>query len=415
MPNTFEYADWLAMTCLDLLENKRAVSQFFNTDYSKEFKLKFPVGDTIRVPFPQQFTVRNGLTYNPQAINRRHATVTVQDPFGIDFDWDSAEEALKAPRGQEKVEKEILAPAMAQLAQEIDSRAALFAYQNAASVVGILGTNPTSFDGSTAAARETMVELACPEGMERAFCCPPAVMRALKNNAITYFNPVADISKQYRTGIIGHADSFEMYESMSLWRHTAGTWAAAVTLGAALTGTGDTSITVTCTTGDTFNAGDKIALANILPVNPATRRTFGLTAKTFTVLTAATGVAGSATLSISPPIYGPGSQYQNVNALPAVGTALTLWPGTTTPNGKTGTIALALHPNAFGMVGIELEEPKASSVELVSQKRDPDSGNAVRFIRQFDGQLSRMINRFDVQIGFGSFYNDACAVAVACG
>ena len=36
MPNTFEYADWLAMESLDLLESKRAVSQFFNTDYDTD-------------------------------------------------------------------------------------------------------------------------------------------------------------------------------------------------------------------------------------------------------------------------------------------------------------------------------------------------------------------------------------------
>lgn len=401
------------MTCLDLLENKRSVSQFFNTDYSKDFKLKFPVGDTIRVPFPQQFTVRTGLAYQPQAINRRHATVTFSDPFGIDFDWDSAEETLKAPRGQDKVEKEILEPAMAQLAQEIDSRAAMYAAVNGASVAGTLGTDPTTFDASSATARQLMVQLACPY-TEKSFNVPPSVMRSLKNSAIQYFNPVEDISKQFRTGIVGSGDSFEWYESMSLARLTAGTWAAAVTV-ATSSNTGDTTLAVTCTTGDTFNAGDKISIANVLPVNPATRKTFGTTLKTFTITTATTGVGGTATLSISPAIYGPGSQYQNVNALPVAGAALTLWPGTTSPNGKTGNIALALHPNAFAMVGVELDEPKSSSVELVSQKRDPDSGIAIRFIRQFDGQLSRMINRFDCMIGFGTFYNDACCVTVACG
>src|SRR6185369_4440399 len=125
-------ATWLSMTCLDLLENKRAVSQFFNTDYSKDFQLKFPVGDSVNVPYPQQFLTRNGITYNPQTINRRHASITFNEPFGVDFEWDSAEQALRAPRGREKVEKEILEPAMAQLAQEIDSKCAQFAYQHAA-------------------------------------------------------------------------------------------------------------------------------------------------------------------------------------------------------------------------------------------------------------------------------------------
>lgn len=415
MPNTFEYADWLAMTCLDLLESKRSVSQVFNTDYSKEFKQKFPVGDTIRVPFPQQFTIRYGLDYNPQVINRRHATVSFNDPFGVDFEWDSAEEALRAPRGREKVEKEILDPAMSQLAQEIDSQAALFAYQNAASVVGILGTNPTTYDATSAAARQAMQELACPDSGERAMIVPPAVMRTIKTNAIALFNPVSDLTKQFRQGIVGQSDGFDWYESMSLWRHTAGT-TTAPTVTTTQTGTDAISaIAISCTTGNTFKKGDKISFAASLPVHPQTRRTYGTATKNFTVTADATAVSSSATVSFSPPMYGPGSQYQNVDALPVATAVVTMWQGTTSPNAKSGQVGLGIHRNAFALVGVELEEPKSSSVELVSQKRDPDSGISVRFIRQWDGKASKMINRFDAMIGFGSFYNDACAVAVACG
>lgn len=413
MPNTFEYATWLAMESLDLLESKRAVSQFFNTDYSKEFKQKFPVGDSVSVPYPQQFRVRDGLSYQPQTINRRHATISFDEPFGIDFEWDSAEQALRAPRGRDKVSKEILDPAMSQLAQEIDSRCAQYAYVNAASVVGALGTNPTTYDATSAAARQIMQELACPTSGDRAMVVPPAVHRSIKSNNLTLNNPVPEISKSFRTGLVGNADNFEWYESMSLYRHTAGTWAGAVTVsGASQSGT---SLLVACTTGDTFKAGDKFSIANVLPVHPQTRRTFGTSAKTFTITANVTGASSAATLTISPPIYGPTSQYQNVDALPANAAALTLWPGTTSPSGKIGQVGLALHRNAFALVGVELEEPKSGSVELVSQKRDPDSGIAVRFIREWDSRESKFINRFDVMIGYGTFYNDACAVAVACG
>lgn len=414
MPNTFAHADWLAMESLDLLESKRAVSQFFNTDHSKEFKQKFPIGDSVRVPYPQQFTVREGLTYNPQAISRRNATITFDEPFGIDFEWDSAEAYLRAPRGREKVSKEILEPAMAQLAQEIDSRAAQFAYQHAANVVGALGTNPSTYDSTSAAARQMMQELACPDTGERALIVPPAVMRAVKTANLSLFNPVSDISKQFRNGIVGKADGFEWYESMSLYRHTAGTWAGAVTITSAPVD-GATTLSLTCTTGDTFKKGDKISIANVLPVHPQTRRTFGTSAKQFTITADATGASSAATVSIAPAIYGPGSQYQNVNALPVASAALTLWPGTTSPSGKVGQVGLAIHRNAFALVGAELEEPKSGSVELVSQKRDPDSGISVRFIREWDSRASKFINRFDVMIGFGYFYNDACAVAIACG
>lgn len=415
MPNTFEYADWLALESLDLLESKRAVSQVFNTDYSKEFKQKFPVGDSIRVPFPQQFTVRNGLEYQPQAINRRHATIEFDDPFGIDFEWDSAEQALRAPRGRDKVSKEILEPAMSQLAQEIDSRCALYAYQHAASVVGALGTNPSTYDATSAAARQAMQELGCPDSGERALIVPPAVMRAVKTANIALFNPVADISKQFRNGIVGKSDGFDWYESMSLYRHTAGT-TTSPTVTTTQTGTAAiSSIAISCTTGNTFKKGDKISFAAVLPVHPQTRRTFGTATKNFTVTADVTAVASSATVSFSPPMYGPGSQYQNVDALPLATAVVTMWQGTTSPNGKIGQVGLALHRNAFALVGVELEEPKSGSVELVSQKRDPDSGIAVRFIREWDSKQSKFINRFDVMIGYGEFYNDACAVAVACG
>jgi hypothetical protein len=410
--NQFEYADWLAMECLDLLENKRAVSQFFNTDYSKEFKLKYPVGDSIRVPYPQRFTVARGLPYQPQAINRLHANISFLDPFQIAFDWDSAEQALKAPRGREKVSKEILEPAMAYAQQSIDDACSQFAYQYAASMGGILGTDPADFDSVSGVAKQKMNELGAPNA-DRAMIITPALARVLKKSAVTYFNPVQQLSKQWRTGILGESDGFEFYESMSLFRHTSGVWAGAVTVTTAPTD-GATSMTLTCTTGDTVKVGDKFAVAASLPVNPMTRRTFGSATKTFTVTAAATGASSSMVISFSPAMYGPTSQYQNVDALPLAGATLTMWPGTAAPTtAHTGQVQLALQRNAFALVGVELEEPKTSSVELVSQKRDPDSGIAVRFIREWDGNLSRFINRFDWMIGLGAFYNDACAVAIA--
>lgn len=416
MPNTFDYASWLSMECLDLLETKRAVSQGFNTDFNKEFTQKFPIGDSAGVPFPQQFTVREGLEYTPQAINRRRTTVEWDEPFGIDFEWDSAEQMLRAPRGQEKVRKEILEPAMSQLAAEIDWRCARYAGRYAANVVGALGTNPTSFDSSSAAARQMLAELGCPATGEKMMIIPPAVNRSLKNASIGYFNPVTDITKQFRTGIVGSGDGFEWYESPSLYRHTAGTWAGAVTVTSTHTGTAAiSSIVVTCTTGDTFKDGDKISIANVLPVHPQTRRTFGTAAKQFTIVGDVTGASSSATLTISPSIYGPGSQYQNVDALPLASAALTLWPGTGSPSGKIGQLGLAFHRNAFALLTAELETPKSTSVELVSTSRDPDTGVQVRFIRAWDNRSSKMTNRFDVMIGFGRLYNDACAVAVACG
>jgi hypothetical protein len=409
--NSFQWTDWVAMECLDLVLNKLSIASNFNTSFEKEFEKAFAVNDQIRVKKPQRWNIRNGLGYSPDPINRVFTTVDLNQPFGIDFEVDSIEKALRMERSKAAVSKEYIEPAMAQIAQEIDSRAALFAYQNTNNIVGILGTDPTDFDTASAAARQRLVELGSTTHDEDRICVvPPNVMRALKKSAIGYFNPVTDIAKQFRTGIVGSGDGFEWYESMSLYSHTAGTWAGAVTVTTA-PASGATSLAVTCTTGDTFFAGDVFSMANVNQVNPMTRRKTTTVAKPFVVLVSTVGASSAATLQISPAIYGPTSQYQNVDALPIAGAALTLFPGTSSPSAKAGVNGLAFTKDAFAIVGVKLEMPEACEPGSF-QKQDPETGIAVQYIKMFDPVQRKMINRFDVLLGFGRLYSDECSVRI---
>ena len=402
---------WVAAESLYLLKSKLAVSRMFNTDYSKEWKQPWPVGNSISIPFPQQYAVRNGLEYNPPGASAQFATISIGEPFGIDVpEIDSVEAAISSPRSKDEFSKRFLEPAMAQLAQEVDSRCALFAYQNAAGVVGSLGTNPTTFDATSGAARQNMQQLGAPAG-ERAMIVPPDVIRAIKAANIGLFNPVADISKMFRTGIIGMADGFDWYESMSLYRHTAGTMA---TGGATVTTTsvnGATTLALTCTTGQTVKKGDKFSIAAVLPVHPRTKRTFGTTTKSFTITADGTAAGSALTISFSPAMYGPTSPLQNVDALALANAALTFWPGTTSPSAKTGNVGLALPKDAFALVGVDLEI--FQDQEICKMQRDPETGIGIRFTAGSDIRTSSRIRRFDMCIGFGSLYNELAQV-IAC-
>ncbi len=407
MANVFKVVDWLTMDTLRILKNKRMLSQYFNTDNKDDFGKAFAVGATIRRKFPQRFTSVEGLPYQPQAINRRETSITIDQNIQVAFEWDSFEQALKLERGEAALRKEYSEPAADEIYQQIESRCALWATNHCNNFVGVLGTNPTAFQTTTGAARQTLIEMAGWKG-KKGFIIPPKVNTSLVGAAQALFEDSDELSKQYKEGVIGRQGGFDWMESMSLYDHTAATWAGVVEITSTLATDGTTTMVLTCTNGDTFKKGDKFSIAAVNAANPGTRRSTG-SAKLFTILSADATISGtSATITYSPPIYGPGSQYQNVDAYPLAGADLTLFPGTTSPNGKHGVIGFAITDSAFALAGVKLEGPESGGGVISSQTQDPDSGLAVRFIRMFDGNASKWITRYDCAIGFGDFYVDNC-------
>jgi hypothetical protein len=141
-------------------------------------------------------------------------------------------------------------------------------------------------------------------------------------------------------------------------------------------------------------------------VNPTTRRAGSMGLQNFTVQNDFTLTGGADTIPILPAIFGPGSQYQNVDLLPGNGAAFTFW-GT---SGQTGLISLGLSEYAFAVAYGKYEVPKA--VERGEQTEDPDTGASIRFVRAWDQKESKMTNRFDMACGFGNLYQDNGAVAI---
>jgi hypothetical protein len=396
------------MRILWYLQNALEVASMFSTKWESEFGKTFAVGSSVQVKLPQRWLVTDGLGYQPQGIARLSTTVNLDQIFGIHFEWDSYERLVKMERSQEELEEQYLFPAARQLAQEVDSRAALFAYQNASNVVGALGTDATAID-IFAAAERRLYEKACPKG-KRHLCLSPSLMYSYVKTNVTQFNPAEAISKMFRSGVIGMAAGWEWYRSNSLYNHTVGT---APTGGATISGAGQSGSTLAIvgTVGQTVKKGDKFSILNVNGVNPATRRRGSMGVQNFTFTQDFTLTGGADSIPILPAIYGPGSQYQNVDALPADGAALTFWPGTNTPSGVSGIVSLGLSEYAFAIAGGKFEVPKA--VERAEQTSDPDTGMSVRFVRAWDQRESKMTNRFDQCIGFGNLYQDNGAVAIA--
>lgn len=413
MADQFLDTSWISMDVLRLLTNDLTVAEYFNSDWDKEFKKEFAVGSTIQVKFPQTFFVIDGPGYVPQGIDRISTTVSLDQWIQVPFEWDDYDAAVKLERSKEELREQYLGPAAEQIAQEYDSRAANWGRHFSSTLVGSLGTDPTSLT-TYDLARSRLLQKACLKG-KRSLCVSSSMMSALSPVITTLLDPGDEISRMFKDGYIGRLKGFDLYESQSLYTHTTGVWASQV--GITVTGANQsgTSLIITGGAGDTILFGDKFAIAAVNFVNPRTRRTVGGTSNSqvFTATQDFTLTGGADTISILPPIYGPGSHYQNVDALPLNNAVLTLWPGTTIANGAsaTGTVGLALTKYAFAMVGGKLYLPTA--VEDRSQKQDPKTGIAVRFVKAWDPVRSMQIHRFDSLLGFGNLYQENGAVAVA--
>lgn len=414
MANSFSKVDYVSNETLRLFLHQTEIFSAMYHSHEADFQKKeFAVGDTVRVKLPWRPVIRDGFTYTPQNIERVETEVKVDQPFGIDFEWDTVDKLLNLERGEERVKKEYLKPAAKYLAAEADRRAALFAYQNTGNITGVLQTNPTTFDATSAAARQRFMELASLSD-DKAIFVPPAVMRAIKGGSdgnLARFGPVEEIKRLYKAGVVGTADDFEWYESMSLASHTAGTWASGNSLASAVAN-GASELSITCTSGDTFKKGDVIGIDNVYRVNPVTRQvTEYANDMTVTVAEDVTATSSTATVPIKEKLYYSGN-YQNIDSQPAASATVTLFPGTSSPNGKLGKQGLAFTKEAFAAISLPLPMPK--NEEMVSQATDPDTGISIAFIRSFDAVNRKWINRFDVMIGFGRLHCELASMRILC-
>ncbi len=414
--NNLEVTDYLSMECLRHLMNELFIGAGFNSDYGSDYQKEFAIGETLRVPYPWRPIGGEGMSYDPEPIDRRHFTVTVDRVPHVHFEWNSVEEALRLTRGREKISAEILKPAAQKMRQQIELMCGQWAAINSPNVTGVLGTDPTTF-GFEATARTRMIQYAGWSGARRTAAISPSIMQNLVQQAtvtLPVYNPGDEISHAWKEGYLGRRAGFEYQESMSLMQITAGTRAGACSI--STSDQSGSSLLIACTSGDTFVAGEKFSIASRYPVNPGTLQRANTVAFQASVAgtygQTYTATGATITLPITDEIIGPGSGYQNITQLPQAGDSITWWPGTNNPNGLSGTLSTYFNRDAFALVGVKLANPE-KGVEIASQARDPKTGISVAFIRAFDYTERRWVNRFDALLGFGNFYNRNCSIVVA--
>lgn len=392
----------------EFLNNLKVVSGF-STEWEAEFgKQGNKIGDTLLVRKPQRWLVKSGATYQEQPITDTFTTITVLRQRFIGFDYGAFESTLSL----DDMYNRYFAKQTTQLSNQVDDEASQFAYQNTNNITGTLGTNPASLadaqniflDGYA-----QLMENGCPtEDLTGVFW--PAMAAAIMKFLNTNFNPQPELRKQFMSGnLIENMYGFaRIAVDQNLYIHTAGTFTGTPVVQTASVD-GDTQIVVNGWTANTdfLNAGDVFAVASVNNVNPKNRRTMGRSKKFVVQNTVTADGNGSMTIVFGGnfSLAGPGNQYQNVDALPAAGAAITVWPGTTSPSNKSGNQSLEFGPNAFAFVPITFPNVGEEGA-FCSQATDPKTRASLTMVRQVNAETYRRIARMDMGFDFGNLYPD---------
>jgi hypothetical protein len=408
---------------LMVLENELTFGSQVMRNYDDSFGIDgAKIGDTLNVRRPPRFVGTTGPNLNVEDYLQTSVPVVLGDTtkygaqFHVDVSFTTKDLRLALGAFSENVVK----PAVAAVANKVDSDGLLMAKNSTANIVGVPGTPPSSLLTYLTAGAILDAE-AAPRDGKRSVVVEPFTGATIVDSLKGLFMPQSAISEQYRKGLMGR-DSAGMDWKMdqNVNNHTFGSWATTVgTLTADTTtsfgistGWASTS-TVTLTNSQTLTLqkGDVISFANVLPVNPQSRQTYGSANKKFVVTTAVTGTAGTISVTVSPAII-TGGQFQNCSVTATSATA------TVTPYNIAGTTATAqvspqnilLHKNAFTLAMADL--PLPGGVVEAARASSKDAGMSIRVVRQYTINNDQIPARFDVLYGWAPLYAElACRVA----
>lgn len=381
---------------LRILHQKLNFVGSINRQYDDSFaKSGAKIGDSLKIRKPNQYTVRSGATLSTQDTTENSTTLQVSTQKGVDMNFTSAELTLDIQDFSER----ILEPAMAVLAANIESDT-MNVYKdvyNEVSNVGSAIASSGSVSNILNGAKKLTDNLA--PSSDRCLNLNTQDNADLVNSLTGLFNPNANISKQYKEGMVannfvGYKDVFEN----TLWPiHTTGTDDGT---GTYLTdiGSGEAdgsagSLHVDTGSG-TFKKGDIFFIEDCYRVHPETKASTG---KLQQFVVTADYAGGEGDLAISPAAVTSGAT-QNVTAVSDNKSIFKRESDATTAIGASADygISLGYHKDAFAFATADLTMP--NGVDFAA--REVYDGISLRVVRNYDINNDQFPCRIDVLYGY---------------
>lgn len=397
------------------LGQRLKVAKNMSSQYSKEFGNKAQkINTTLNVRKPQRFVgadlTASNLTYSPDAITDTSVAITCDKVAHVGFEFNSFDRTMSLNEAYD-----LAKPAAIAIASKVNAAAAKYIALNTFNAVGTPGTAPTSLQ-TYLSAEDKLVQLGMPENEELTAIVNRKMSSALVNGSSALFNNSAIVGEQHAKGRVVNQLGYQFEIDQTIYTHTTGAQGGTIVVaGGPQSGTnannGNGTLNISGATNSTLimKAGDVFTIANVYSVHPQTRVSTGDLQQFVVMADVTSSGTGTATVSMFPDIT-PTGQFQNVDSAAVNSAAITIWGGAASAS-KVSSQGLLVHPSAFAFLSVPFENPSASGVEAVSSETDPDTGLSISFVRGFDINARKHINRFDALYGFGRLYPElACRI-----
>lgn len=404
---------------LMVLENELVFSRGVDRTYDDQFAQSgAKIGNTLNVRKPARFIGASGPALAVEDFYESSVPIVLGDTTqnGAQFQVATQFTTQDLALSMDMFSSRFIRPAVAAVANKIDRDGLLMAKNAVGNVVGTPGSVPTS-PLIYLNAGALITSEAGPQ-IDRSMVVEPFTSVSMVDSLKGMFNPVQELTQQYRKGSMGHAFGFNWDVDQNIVSHTYGSWATTVgTLTANTTSIGiatgwasTSTITLTNSQTLTLQKGDKLTIANVYGVNPQNRQSYGQL-RSFSVQALVTGAAGSISVVVSPAIITAG-QFQNVTITSTSATAAVTVLGIagTTATALSRPMNIAYQKQAFALATADLPLPRG--VDMAGRQSDKESGLSIRIVRQYTINNDSMPARVEVLYGWAPLYPElACIVA----
>ena len=382
----------IAKEALAMIDNSMVMGALVHRQYKQEWNAK--VGESITIRKPNKFSVTASSTRSNTNIAEKSDTLTVDTQAHVSWAFLSAE----LTQTIEDYSERYIKPAANALANSVD--VALCAlYKDVYNETGTFGSVPSNF--SDLGDAQTRLDEEAAESPRIAVLSPAtnwAMADGLKGTFAA--KPANDI---HTKGYLGTVAGLDTHMDQNIQTHTTGVHTTSATPLMSATAVDGASTLATDgwnSSSSTLTDGDVITVAAVYAVNPVSKATTGVLRQiVVTTLTTSSGGA-MATLPISPTLYDDTTDYQNVDAMPQSGAAITCAGTESTAYKKN----LIFHKNAFALVTLPLAMPAN-----VWGSRTTYNGLSVRVVKAYDIAEDEEIIRMDILYGTKTLYPEfAC-------